>query len=91
PYLIEVGKHAVQGGYGCMSGHISKGTSLYLKKIKIGDGAVVGVFSFLSPGVEVGDGAVVAEYSFVPRDTKIPPNTVWAGIPAKQIYPKPEK
>jgi hypothetical protein len=91
PYMVEAGKHAVQGGMGYMSGHISKGTSLYLKKVKIGDGAMIGVYSFLSPGVEVGEGAIIAEYSFVPRDTKIPPNTIWAGIPAKQIYPKPKK
>ncbi|MEX2704431.1 MAG: hypothetical protein Q6352_004060 [Candidatus Freyrarchaeum guaymaensis] len=91
PYLVEMGASSVGGAGSFIIPHISEGTNLYLKKIKIGDGAVVGVHSVVFPGVEIGEGAVVGAYSFVPRDTKIPPNTVWAGVPAKQILPKPGK
>ncbi|MEM3588212.1 MAG: DapH/DapD/GlmU-related protein [Candidatus Jordarchaeaceae archaeon] len=90
-YLTEMGRNSVGGGNSLIVSHITDGKKLYLKKVKIGDGAVIGVNSLIFPGVEVGEGAVIGAYSFVPRDTKIPPNTVWVGIPAKQIYPKPEK
>nr|MDO8083151.1 hypothetical protein [Candidatus Freyarchaeota archaeon] len=90
-YLTEMGTNSVGGGDSLIVAHITDGNNLYLKKIKIGDGAVIGVSSLLFPGVEVGEGAVIGAYSFVPRDTKIPPNTIWAGVPAKQIHPKPKK
>ncbi|MFB0562744.1 MAG: hypothetical protein ACETWM_16215 [Candidatus Lokiarchaeia archaeon] len=89
PYLVEMGTSSVGGGGSFFTPHISEGNKLYVKKIKIGDGAVVGVYSLVFPGVEIGEGAVVGAYSYVPRDTKIPPNTFWAGVPAKQISPKP--
>lgn len=91
PYLVEMGTSSVGGAGTLMMPHISEGDKLYLKKIKIGDGAVVGVNSLVFPGAEIGEGAIIGAYSFVPRDTKIPPNTVWAGVPVKQISPKPRK
>ncbi|MGQ9723389.1 MAG: hypothetical protein ACUVXA_18955 [Candidatus Jordarchaeum sp.] len=91
PYLVEMGTSSVGGAGTLMVPHISEGNRLYLRKIKIGDGAVVGVNTLVFPGAEIGEGAVIGAYSFVPRDTKIPPNTVWAGVPVKQISPKPSK
>jgi hypothetical protein len=91
PYLVEMGESSVGGGHSLIASHISEGNNLYIKRVKVDDGAVVGVYSLVFPGVEIGEGAVVAAYSFVPRDTKIPPNTIWAGVPARQISPKPKK
>ncbi|WXG39857.1 MAG: hypothetical protein WED07_03370 [Candidatus Freyarchaeum deiterrae] len=91
PYLVEMGKSSVGGAGSLILPHISEEDNLYLKKIKIGDGAVIGVNSLVFPGAEIGEGAIIAAYSFVPRDTKIPPNTIWAGVPVKQISPKSKK
>ncbi len=91
PYLIEMGTSAVAGANSFLIPHISDRDNLYLKKIKLGDGAVVGVNSVVFPGAEIGEGAVVGAFSYVPRDTKIPPYTFWAGVPAKQISPKTSK
>ncbi|MEM3466124.1 MAG: fibronectin type III-like domain-contianing protein, partial [Candidatus Jordarchaeales archaeon] len=85
PYLLEMEDGAVAGGRSFIVTHISRNGGLYLKKVKIGRNALVGICSTIMPGVEIGEGAVVAANSLIPMDTKIPPYTLWSGIPAKQI------
>ena len=41
--------------------------------------------TIIMPGVEIGDNVMIAANSVLIKDTKVPSNTVWAGIPAKQI------
>jgi len=52
-------------------------------KIEVGDGAFIGANVTILPGVTIGHHAVVGAGSLVNRD--IPPETVWAGVPARQI------
>ena len=51
--------------------------------VTIGHGVHIGVSVVISPGVTIGDGAVVGANSVVTRD--VPPYTVVAGVPAKEI------
>lgn len=53
------------------------------RKIVIGEDVWLGINVVISPGVSIGRGAVVGANSVVTKD--IPPYTIWAGIPAKQI------
>lgn len=85
PYLLEMEDGAIAGGRSFIITHASRKGGLYLKKVKIGRNALVGTCSTIMPGVEIGEGAVVAASSLVPMDTKIPPYTLWSGIPAKQV------
>jgi lipopolysaccharide O-acetyltransferase len=57
----------------------SKGPVVLEDNVWLGDSVVV------LPGVCVGRNAIVGANSVVTRD--IPTNTVWTGIPAKQIWP----
>jgi lipopolysaccharide O-acetyltransferase len=59
----------------------SKGPVVLEDNVWLGDAVVV-----LS-GVRIGRNAIVGANSVVTRD--IPNNTVWAGVPAKQIWPTP--
>ncbi len=52
-------------------------------KVKIGDGAHLGVGSIIMPGVTVGEGAIIGEGAVVTRD--VPPYSVAVGVPAKII------
>lgn len=52
-------------------------------KIEIGDGAFICANSTILPGVTIGHHAVVGAGSVVCKN--IPPETVWAGVPARQI------
>ncbi len=86
PYLLEMEDGAVAGAGSLILTHIStRDGGLYLKKVRIGKGALIGVRSTIMPGAEIGEGAIVAANSLVPMDTKIPPYTLWSGIPAKQV------
>jgi galactoside O-acetyltransferase len=51
--------------------------------IRIGRHAVLGAGAVVLPGVTVDDGAIVGALSLI-RES-IPPWTIWAGIPARQI------
>lgn len=58
----------------------SKGPVVLEDNVWLGDAVVV------LPGVRIGRNAIVGANSVVTRD--IPSNTVWAGSPATQIWPK---
>jgi acetyltransferase-like isoleucine patch superfamily enzyme len=58
----------------------SKGPVTLEDNVWLGDGVII------LPNVRIGSGAIVGANSVV--TTNIPNNTVWAGTPAKQIWPK---
>ncbi len=60
-------------------------TDLVIKRVHVGDGADVGVNAVLLPGVSVGEGAIIGAGAVVPRDTQVPPYTIYAGVPAKLL------
>lgn len=51
--------------------------------VVVEDGAWVGAYAILLPGVRVGRGALVAAGALVARD--VPPNTLVAGVPAAVV------
>ncbi len=58
-----------------------------LRPIVIGDGSWLGANVTVLGGVTIGAGAVVAAGSVVRAD--VPPNTLWAGVPARLIRALP--
>ncbi len=62
---------------------VSKGPIVIGARVWLGDGVCV------LAGVTIGEGAVVGANSVVVRD--VPPRTVWAGVPARQIWPKEQE
>jgi UDP-2-acetamido-3-amino-2,3-dideoxy-glucuronate N-acetyltransferase len=54
----------------------------FLKTI-VKKGASIGVNATILPGLTIGEDAMIGAGSVVLKD--VPPNTVWAGNPAKQI------
>lgn len=51
--------------------------------IVVGNGVFIGAGSIIMPGITIGSHAVIGAGSVVTKD--VPPETVWAGIPARQI------
>jgi len=49
----------------------------------IGDDVWLGSGCAVMPGVAIGDGAIIGANAVVTRD--VPPNEIWAGIPARRI------
>lgn len=65
--------------------YVSVGHNVTVHGAKIDDYALIGMGATLLDYVEVGEGAIVAAGSLVLSNTKIPPYTLWAGVPAKFV------
>lgn len=65
--------------------YVSIGHNVTVHGAKINNYALVGMGSILLDHVEVGEGAIVAAGALVLSNTKIPPYTLWAGVPAQFI------
>lgn len=85
PPLLEMGDGSYAGWGAIIASHAMDGRRLSLKRVRVGRNVMIGGYTIVFPGAEIGDGALIGAMSFVPKDTKIPPRTVWAGIPARQI------
>lgn len=51
----------------------------------VGDGALIGISATVLSYCQIGEGALIAAGAVVLEKTIVPPHTLWAGIPAKQI------
>lgn len=65
--------------------YVSVGHNVTIHGAKINNYALIGMGATLLDYAEVGEGAIVAAGSLVLSNTKIPPYTLWAGVPAKFI------
>ena len=86
--FLEIGDHTVVGGDVTLVAHVAEHDTLVVKKVKIGKKVTLGIMSIIMPGVEIGDNVMIAANSVLIKDTKVPSNTVWGGIPARQISVK---
>ena len=84
---VNIGAHACvsQGAYLCTGNHdwSDVGMRLVVAPITVGDGAWVGAFAKVAPGVEVGEEAVVTLGSVLLRDAE--PGGVYSGAPAERV------
>ena len=65
--------------------YVSIGHHVTVHGAKIDNYALIGIGATLLDHSEVGEGAIVAAGSLVLSNTKIPPYTLWGGVPAKFI------
>ena len=65
--------------------YVSIGHNVTVHGAKIHNYALIGMGATLLDYAEVGEGAIVAAGALVLSNTKIPPFTLWAGVPAKFV------
>jgi len=65
--------------------YVSIGHNVTVHGAKIDNYALIGMGAILLDYAEVGEGAIVAAGALVLSNTKIPPYTLWAGVPAKFV------
>ena len=65
--------------------YVSIGHNVIIHGAKVNNYALIGMGATLLDYAEVGEGAIVAAGSVVLANTIIPPNTIWAGVPAKYV------
>lgn len=83
--LIEIGDDTVIGGDVTLVAHSAERGNLVTGRVKIGSNVTVGLMAMVMPGCEIGDRAVIAANAFLPKNTKVAPGEVWAGVPAKKV------
>lgn len=64
---------------------VSVGHNVTIHGAKVEDYALIGMGSTILDGAVIGEGAIVAAGALVLSNTKVPPHTLWAGVPAKQV------
>jgi len=65
--------------------NVSIGHNAIVHGCEIEDKVLIGMGAIVMDNVHVGTGSIVAAGAVVKENTQIPPNTIWAGIPAKQV------
>ncbi len=65
--------------------YVSIGHNVTVHGAKINDYALIGMGSTLLDHAEIGEGAIIAAGALVLSNTKVPPFTLWAGVPAKFV------
>ncbi len=89
-HLITIGDNTMIGGQSTILGHVGERGKLKLRPVHIGSKVTIGLGATIFPGVEIGDRAVVGAGSLVLKDEKIPPKSVYVGVPAKNIRDRSE-
>ncbi len=84
PWMVDIGKGVQLGAFCKLSAHIFDQRGLDIKRIKIGDYAIIGGEAGVYFGAEIGHHAVVTARSMVLPNTKIGPYEVWSGMPARR-------
>ena len=93
PYLITIGQHVsisfdvvflTHDGATCLFRDEPKYKGVIkFGKIEIKDNCFIGARSTIMPGVTIGENSIIGACSLVTKD--VPPNSVYAGVPAKYI------
>ncbi|MBB3188214.1 gamma carbonic anhydrase family protein [Microbacter margulisiae] len=65
--------------------YVSVGHNVTIHGATVYDYALIGMGATVLDYAEVGEGAIVAANALVLSKTKIEPNTIWAGVPAKFV------
>ncbi len=74
----QVSSHLVEGKYGAIT----------LKRVKIGDHAIIGAYDLISPGVDIGDYAEIAPMSALTKFQRLKGYRKYYGLPVYRISRK---
>jgi carbonic anhydrase/acetyltransferase-like protein (isoleucine patch superfamily) len=71
--------------------NVSIGHNAIVHGCTIEDNVLIGMGAIVMDDCGVGEGCIVAAGSVVTQGKKMAPGTLWAGVPAKEIGPVPER
>lgn len=89
--MVEIGDNCFIGWNSAIAGHANEGRQFVIEPVKIGKNSTIGSYSVIAPGVEVGEGTILGLMSAFKKGTKVPPNGIWVGAPAKLLRNRDEK
>lgn len=65
--------------------YVTVGHNVVIHGAKIDNYALIGIGATVLDYAEIGEGAIIAAGALVLANTIVPPNTLWAGVPAKYV------
>lgn len=78
--------HVEHGGYPCILGNrVTLGHRAIVHGSTVGDGALIGIGAIVLSRCVIGEGALIAAGAVVMEGITVPPHTLWAGCPARQL------
>ena len=83
--LLEIGDNTVVGGGAIIICHVVERGKLKLRKVKIGKNVTLGSHCTIMPGCEIGDNAIIGAGAVLLKNTKVEPNSIYYGVPAKPV------
>lgn len=83
--LLELGDDVVIGGEVHLSGHTVEGGFVKTAGVCLGHDVTIGLGSVIDIGVDVGPHSQIGAMSFVPKYTRLPAGSVYAGIPVRRL------
>lgn len=76
----------VDNGYPCLLGkRVTLGHRVVLHASVVDDDALIGIGAVVLSRCVIGQGALIAAGAVVLEGTHVPPHTLWAGCPARQV------
>ncbi len=83
--MLEFGDGVVIGENVHLSGHTVEGGVVKTGRVRLGRGVTVGLGSMVGIGVEAGERCQIGALSVVPKNTRLDPGAIYAGVPARRI------
>lgn len=76
----------VDPGHPCILGNrVTLGHRAVVHASTVEDGALIGINATVLSRCVIGEGALIAAGALVREGTRVPPHTLWAGCPARQV------
>lgn len=83
--MLVMGDGVVIGESVHMSGHTVEGGVVKTGYVRLGRGVTVGLGSMVGIGVDAGDRCQIGALSVVPKNSKLEPGAIYAGVRARKI------
>jgi acetyltransferase-like isoleucine patch superfamily enzyme len=83
--LLELGDDVVIGADVHISGHTVEDGMLKTAGVRVGSHVTIGLGSAIDIDVDIGNGCQIGALTFVPKHTRLDPNGVYVGIPARKL------
>lgn len=68
-----------------LGNEVSVGHNAIVHGCTIEDKVLIGMGAIVMDNVHIGTGSIIAAGAVVKENTQVPPYTIWAGVPAKQV------
>jgi acetyltransferase-like isoleucine patch superfamily enzyme len=90
PEFVEIGENVIIGHSAVILSNLIENDKLLIKKVKIGDGAIIGTKTTIMPGTNIGNNSIIYGGSYTLPFANLDIDSVYSGMPAELINKRDE-